>query len=327
MKCQEAMSQGKKGLVALVCGLSALLLCGTAESQTISLQFDSLPSAQGWTYDSDGAPETSIFSVSGGVLVQNTVPYPWSFEVYEAMGAVNPLLPFSISVRARVLQDSGTPGNDAGFCFTAHTGTDMFLIGLSTNRIEDALNNDLSTTIDNTTFHDYLLNGVSGVGYEFFVDGVLVGTGPPRPDPRPARVALGDCTRGRGAYAKITRYVFTQVLPVEIDIKPGSDPNSINLSSAGSIPVAILSSTDFDATTVEPESVSLAGARVKLVGKSGKYLCHPEDTNGDGLLDLVCQVYTAQFMIEEGESVAVLEAETLAGVPIRGEDSIRVVPD
>lgn len=114
---------------------------------------------------------------------------------------------------------------------------------------------------------------------------------------------------------------------VTIDIKPGSDPNSINLSSAGVVPVAILSSNTFDATTVNAETVSLAGAAVQLVGKSGKYLWHEEDVNGDGLMDIVCQVATAEFMIELGESVAMLEGETYEGTPIRGEDSIQIVPD
>ena len=36
--------------------------------------------------------------------------------------------------------------------------------------------------------------------------------------------------------------------PVAIDIKPGSDPNCFNNDGHGVIPVAILSSTDFDAT-------------------------------------------------------------------------------
>ena len=36
---------------------------------------------------------------------------------------------------------------------------------------------------------------------------------------------------------------------VAIDIKPGSYPNSINLKSNGKVPVAILSSPTFDATT------------------------------------------------------------------------------
>jgi hypothetical protein len=116
-------------------------------------------------------------------------------------------------------------------------------------------------------------------------------------------------------------------LYVTIDIKPGSDPNSINLSSAGVIPVAILSSDTFDATTVIPESVALAGARVKLVGKAGKYLCHDEHINEDGLLDLVCQVQTIEDFIVTGESVAVLEAETIGGKAIRGEDGVNIVPD
>lgn len=114
---------------------------------------------------------------------------------------------------------------------------------------------------------------------------------------------------------------------VQIDIKPGSEPNSINVSSAGVIPVAILSSETFDATQVDPETVFLAGAGVKLAGKSGKYLSHEEDINGDGLLDSVCQVYTAQFMIETGHSSAELTAETFDGRPVRGEDSINIVPD
>ena len=130
-----------------------------------------------------------------------------------------------------------------------------------------------------------------------------------------------------GSYFNVTLQIAVSVIDVIIDIKPGSDPNSINLSSAGVIPIAILSSHTFDATTVNPDTVSLAGASVKLVGKSGKYLCHEEEVNGDSLLDLVCQVYTVEFMIEEGESVAVLEAETYDGSRIRGEDSIHIVPD
>jgi len=117
-----------------------------------------------------------------------------------------------------------------------------------------------------------------------------------------------------------------QVIEVVIDIKPDSDPNSINLGSAGVIPVAILSSETFDATTVDPATVSLAGAAVKMAGKSGKYLSHIEDVNGDELMDLVCQVLTEGLVgIVVGDSVAVLTAETYDGQAIRGEDSISIV--
>ena len=125
------------------------------------------------------------------------------------------------------------------------------------------------------------------------------------------------------------RVVVHQIgpLPVNIDIRPGNDNNNnINLGSAGVVPVAILSSDSFDATTVDPTTVSLAGATVKLIGKGDRSLCQQRDVNGDGRADLVCDVQTAEFLIEPGDSVAVLEAVTVDGIPIRGEDNIRIVP-
>ena len=53
---------------------------------------------------------------------------------------------------------------------------------------------------------------------------------------------------------------------VTVDIKPGTFPNSINLGSNGVVPVAILSTDTFDATTVDPRSVTLAGAKASRQG-------------------------------------------------------------
>lgn len=45
-----------------------------AGTSSFSLQFNSLPSAQGWTYFQGGSiPETSVFSVTGTSLIQNTI--------------------------------------------------------------------------------------------------------------------------------------------------------------------------------------------------------------------------------------------------------------
>jgi hypothetical protein len=57
-----------------------------------------------------------------------------------------------------------------------------------------------------------------------------------------------------------------QAFSVTVHIKLRSYPNSINLDPTGVIPVAILSTTTFNATIIDPDSLRLAGASV---GKTG----------------------------------------------------------
>jgi photosystem II stability/assembly factor-like uncharacterized protein len=113
---------------------------------------------------------------------------------------------------------------------------------------------------------------------------------------------------------------------VRIDIKPGSYPNSINLGSNGKIPVAILSAEDFDATTVDPASVTLAGARIALKGK-GTYMYSFQDVNGDDRSDMVIHVLTNALELSSTDTMAELEGQTYSGQRIRGVDTVRVVPD
>ncbi len=121
--------------------------------------------------------------------------------------------------------------------------------------------------------------------------------------------------------------ITTAGILVEIDIKPGSCPNAINLGSHGVIPVAILSSSDFDATTVDPDTVELSGAGVAVRGKADKYMAHEEDINGDGLTDLLVQVKTENLDPESfQDGYAVLTGQTYEGVSIVGEDEIIIVP-
>jgi hypothetical protein len=112
---------------------------------------------------------------------------------------------------------------------------------------------------------------------------------------------------------------------VSIDVKPGSFPNAINLGSQGVVPVAILGSASFDATAVDPHSVTLASAPVRLRGQ-GTPMTSVEDVNGDGWADLVVQVSTSALQLSEGDTEAVLEAVTTGGLPIRGSDTVRTVP-
>jgi hypothetical protein len=84
---------------------------------------------------------------------------------------------------------------------------------------------------------------------------------------------------------------------VAIEIKPPAQaPVRINLESRNATPVAIISTPNFDATQVDPATISLAGAGVRL-RRNGTYSCTAEDVNRDGLPDLVCQVVTSQLQL------------------------------
>jgi hypothetical protein len=117
-------------------------------------------------------------------------------------------------------------------------------------------------------------------------------------------------------------------IEVEIDIKPGSFPNAINVHSHGVIPVAILTTDTFDATTVDPLSVCFGDADdpagngdcTEAHGKG-----HIEDVDGDGDLDLVLHFDTQETGIESGDTEACLVGVTFDGQAIQGCDSIKTV--
>jgi hypothetical protein len=114
------------------------------------------------------------------------------------------------------------------------------------------------------------------------------------------------------------------VTAVRIDIKPGGFPNSINIGSNGTVAVAIFGSASFDATTVDPLTVTLAGAFVALKGK-GTAIASFNDVDGDGFVDVVVHVSTDALQLTGTDTQAVLEGKTFDGTTIRGTDSVRVV--
>jgi hypothetical protein len=119
---------------------------------------------------------------------------------------------------------------------------------------------------------------------------------------------------------------------IQIDIKPGSDPNSINPGNKGTIPVAILSTEWFKAPEeVDPSSLAFGPGEAPLHeigGKNKKPHCSAEDVNDDGLLDLVCHFKTQETGFESGDTEGILKGQTLDGIPmaIEGRDSVQIVP-
>lgn len=109
------------------------------------------------------------------------------------------------------------------------------------------------------------------------------------------------------------------VVAVTIDIKPDSFPNSINLKSKGNVPVAILSDSTFDATTVDKNTVIFAGVSPLPIGQT------PEDMNGDGLLDIVLHFKTQDLDLQTDNTEACLSGKTSDEQDIEGCDSVRIV--
>ena len=124
-------------------------------------------------------------------------------------------------------------------------------------------------------------------------------------------------------YQAVVSFTPTQAIP--IDIKPGSDPNSINPKSKGKIPVAILSTKDFNA----PKMVDRDSLTFGATGDEDSLaFCNPkgEDINGDRLKDLVCHFYTEDTGFLCGDTEGVLKGMTMDGTPIEGSDSVRINP-
>jgi hypothetical protein len=115
-----------------------------------------------------------------------------------------------------------------------------------------------------------------------------------------------------------------------IDIKPGSDPNSINLGEQGKLTVAILGSLHLDVNTIDPTTIVLGGRGPVTRGKAQKLAISFENVNGDDHTDLVAH-FSVQSLVEassltENTTSLTLLAELLNGLGIIGIDSVRVVP-
>jgi hypothetical protein len=107
---------------------------------------------------------------------------------------------------------------------------------------------------------------------------------------------------------------------IDIDIKPGSDVNPINLKSHGKTPVALLCSDTFDPAAVDVTTMTLGTTAVP-----GTH-CALEDVNDDACLDLVCHFATHALGITCIDTELTLTAVLTDGTVVTGTDAITPVP-
>lgn len=119
---------------------------------------------------------------------------------------------------------------------------------------------------------------------------------------------------------------------ISVDIKPGSATTPVNLKSKGKLPVAILSTEDFDATLVDADTLLFGDP---LLIANGETPVSPlrwalEDVNDDDLVDL-----TLKFSMREivGNGVmgpltteGYLAGQTFDGTQVAGREFVEIVP-
>jgi hypothetical protein len=169
----------------LYCFTTAVLT-SSAAANTLTLNFNSLPSTQGWTFVSGCGAEAGIFSVSAGVLHQNTIGCGLTSSEYDIHGVVGNQ-PYAIGFTTRVTAEetfSGGSVSHQGLSVGVQANNEQYVIGLgpgfiigddgSTGGVSGKV---LSTSIDTTLYHSYLLSVTPGVGYVLYVDGANIGSG------------------------------------------------------------------------------------------------------------------------------------------------------
>ncbi len=237
---------------------AADLAVGTKTSQggAVTLNFDSLPSRQGWTYFAfnNSASEASVFAINAGTLFQNSFGVGFQGQGsnrYNFWDLVDLRLPLEISLRARVLQEEGDVGNPCGFGFGAFTAKEAVGICLGTNQLQDQRGKTGPTlSIDGTVFRDYRLAAQPGIGFEFFADGSRVHSGPTVATGFQNHLNVGDGTGGTNAKAEVTAYSFTQPRVVGQNPPAGTlVPNKTNVD---------LTIVDGPATETVPNLISLS---------------------------------------------------------------------
>ena len=110
-------------------------------------------------------------------------------------------------------------------------------------------------------------------------------------------------------------------LSVDIDIRPESDSDGLNPKGNGLVRVAILTTSQFNATRVNASTV-----RFGAIGTEAASL-HTvlTDVDRDGDIDMVVHVRSRGTGIPCSATSAVLKGQTLSGEAIRGQGDLRLV--
>ncbi len=107
-------------------------------------------------------------------------------------------------------------------------------------------------------------------------------------------------------------------LRVSIDVKPGDNPTSLEPKRQGMVPIAVLSSKDFDATAVALDSI-----RAGATGTEGSmFRSMKEDVDHDGDVDLIILVRVADLALTCDTRGITIKGKTAQGRDFEGTEAV-----
>jgi hypothetical protein len=115
--------------------------------------------------------------------------------------------------------------------------------------------------------------------------------------------------------------VYSAVQAVAMDIKPGDTSNTLNLRSRGVVPVTILTTEEFDATSIDVTSLRFGATGEEASAVRAIF----NDADNDGDTDLLVFFRTEETGVDCETLFTYLSGLTFEGAKIAGTDSVNIV--
>ena len=115
------------------------------------------------------------------------------------------------------------------------------------------------------------------------------------------------------------------MIEVDLDVKPGSDPNGVNTKSNGALPIGIYGSEIFDVRDIDVSTLT-----IECMGTTSDNIrvAYEDLVVEDGIEDLIIHVPMQSFPwgAPRGTLVTItVTGELLDGTPFFGEDVVLIV--
>lgn len=111
------------------------------------------------------------------------------------------------------------------------------------------------------------------------------------------------------------------IIRVTIDVKPGDTPTTLEPKREGMVPIAILSTKEFDAAQVDPGTVH-AGA---TGSEASVFKSMMEDVDNDKDVDLLLLFRVPHLGLTCGAKSVTVKAKTNKGQDIEGTEAVTMV--